>query len=48
LAQKDKKTEFNKFVDNYYEEKVLTLLQPRKEATTGTTIYCQTILLHRT
>jgi hypothetical protein len=46
LAQKrDKKTEFNKFVDNYYEEGLLfNPIAATQEATTGTTIYCQTIL----
>jgi hypothetical protein len=49
LAQKRDKTEFNKFVDNYYEEGLLfNPIAATQEATTGTTIYCQTILLHRT
>jgi hypothetical protein len=48
LAQKrDKKTEFNNlWIIITKKVYCLTLLQPRKEATTGTTIYCQTILLH--
>jgi hypothetical protein len=48
LKKRDKKTEFNKFVDNYYEEGLLfNPIAATQEATTGTTIYCQTILLHR-
>jgi hypothetical protein len=49
LAQKRDKKTFNKFVDNYYEEGLLfNPIAATQEATTGTTIYCQTILLHRT
>jgi hypothetical protein len=49
LAQKKRqKNEFNKFVDNFQEGLLFNPIAATQEATTGTTIYCQTILLHRT